>query len=40
VRDVTSSPDGKYILTASMDSTAWLWLTDLHDAIADPRPDA
>jgi WD40 repeat protein len=33
VRNVTFSPDGKYILTASNDGTARLWLTDYHDAI-------
>ena len=33
VRDVAFSPDGKYILTASDDGTARLWLTDLHDTI-------
>jgi WD40 repeat protein len=33
VRDVTFSPDGKYILTASEDSTARLWLTDLRNTI-------
>ncbi|MDQ2692081.1 MAG: hypothetical protein M3Y68_08635, partial [Chloroflexota bacterium] len=33
VRDVTFSPDGKFILTASEDSTARLWLTDLQDTI-------
>jgi len=33
VRDVVFSPDGKYILTASNDGTARLWLTDYHDAI-------
>ena len=27
------SPDGKYILTASNDSTARLWLTNLNDTI-------
>ena len=33
VREVAFSPDGKYILTASSDGTARLWLTDLHDTI-------
>jgi WD40 repeat protein len=33
VRDVTFSPDGKYILTASEDGTARLWLTSLQDTI-------
>lgn len=33
IRDVAFSPDGKYILTASFDNTARLWLTDLHDTI-------
>lgn len=33
VRDVAFSPDGKYILTASNDGTARLWLTDIQDTI-------
>ncbi|MFL5804868.1 MAG: WD40 repeat domain-containing protein [Roseiflexaceae bacterium] len=33
VSDVAFSPDGKYVLTASFDNTARLWLTDLHDTI-------
>jgi WD40 repeat protein len=33
VRDVSFSPDGQYILTASNDNTARLWLTDLNDTI-------
>ncbi len=35
VRNVTFSPDGKYILTASDDNTARLWLVDLNDTIRD-----
>jgi WD40 repeat protein len=37
VRYVTFSPDGKYILTASQDSTVYLWLTDIQDAIHAAR---
>jgi WD40 repeat protein len=33
VRDVAFSPDGKFILTASNDNTARLWLTDIKDTI-------
>jgi len=33
VRNVTFSPDGKFILTASHDGTARLWPTDLNDTI-------
>ena len=33
VRDVSFSPAGRYILTASNDNTARLWLTDLNDTI-------
>jgi WD40 repeat protein len=33
VRDVVFSPDGRYILTASHDTTARLWFTDLGDTI-------
>jgi WD40 repeat protein len=33
VCDVAFSPDGKFILTASNDLTARLWLTDLDEAI-------
>jgi WD40 repeat protein len=33
VRDIDFSPDGKYILTASNDNTARLWLTNLNDTI-------
>jgi len=33
VRDVAFSSDGKFILTASNDNTARLWLTDLDDTI-------
>jgi WD40 repeat protein len=33
IRNVTFSPDGKYILTASNDATARLWLTDIYDTI-------
>jgi WD40 repeat protein len=30
---VVFSPDGKYILTASEDNTARIWLTDLDETI-------
>jgi WD40 repeat protein len=33
VRGVAFSPDGKYMLTASLDGTARLWQTDYHDTI-------
>jgi WD40 repeat protein len=33
VNNVAFSTDGRYILTASFDGTARLWLTDLHDTI-------
>jgi len=33
VRDVAFSPDGKFILTASNDNTARLWITDIQDTI-------
>jgi WD40 repeat protein len=33
VRHMFFSPDGKYILTASEDGTARLWLTDLQETI-------
>jgi WD40 repeat protein len=33
VRDAAFSPDGKYIVTASFDETARLWLADLFDTI-------
>ena len=33
VRYVAFSPDGKYILTASQDGTARLWLTDFDATI-------
>jgi len=33
VHEVAFSPDGKYILTASSDGTARLWLLDLQDTI-------
>ena len=33
VRDIAFSSDGKYILTASNDGTARLWLTDLQETI-------
>jgi WD40 repeat protein len=33
VRGVAFSPDGKNILTASLDKTAKLWQTDYHDTI-------
>jgi WD40 repeat protein len=33
VRNVTFSPEGKYILTASSDGSARLWFTDIKDTI-------
>jgi WD40 repeat protein len=33
VRDVTFSPNGRYIVTAGGNATARLWHTDYHDTI-------